>query len=71
MGINWKSPRTLFVLAAVMGAFLAWSIAAGAFRTWDGFDYFGWFVALPVFVLFVATLIAVLVRALGGGKRRD
>jgi uncharacterized membrane protein len=69
MGIDWKSRRTLVVAVVVVAVLLVVSISQGAFRTWDGFDYFGWWVALPLLLLVFAALITFLARA--WGTKRD
>ncbi|MFD2792583.1 hypothetical protein ACFS27_03380 [Promicromonospora vindobonensis] len=69
MRIDWKSRRTQAVIAAVLAVLLAVSIWQGAFRDWIAWDYIWWWVLLPTFVLFVATMLAVLVRAVSGGRR--
>lgn len=65
MRIDWKSRRTRVVAAVVLVVLLVVSISQGAFRTWDGFDYFGWWVALPMLVMAFAALVTFLMRAWG------
>jgi hypothetical protein len=66
MRIDWKARRTQVVVGVALAVFLVLSITQGAFRTWDGFDYFGWWVALPLLLLVFAALITFLARAWGG-----
>lgn len=65
MRIDWRSRRTQVVAAVALVVVLALSIWQGAFRTWDGFDYFGWWVALPMLVMAFAALVTYLARAWG------
>ena len=65
MRIDWKSRSTQVVAGVALVAVLVVSISQGAFRTWDGFDYFGWWVALPLLLLLFATLVTFLARAWG------
>jgi phosphate/sulfate permease len=65
MRIDWKSRRTQLVVAVVLAGLLVWSIADGALRTWGQWDYIGWWVLLPLFVLLVAALVTFLARAWG------
>lgn len=69
MKINGKSRPAQIAAAATLAGLLVWSIASGAFRNWDVFDYLGWWVVVPLLVLLFASLVTYLVRA--WGPKRD